>query len=714
MQFFPFAGLAVRIAKSVIEEVASSSGPARTGPGKAGFGVFKDGASGGEASRSKETEGKTFEEILRDLGADGRREESAGNGEKKRLVVDPRTGRIMLVGANGKAGKEAEGKDGELILPGAQQNGEAAKEILKARIKNADKSGEAGASGIDASEELKKAIRALMSGEKVEIGADKLKLTKEDFAALKAALAEFGLSKAEIDELGDKVESKAGLTWGAFASLLGKLVGENLLGASREIGKAETRHLQNFFQKLGFTPQKSASLINDLKNGKFDKVWQEVGARVSRMPESSVFVLEAEELKVLSEVMNLSDKSSSRLLGLLSGAEGGRIGKQELRLIAATLAQEAAESGAGEIKRMEALREAVANAFKLAREREEALRNADAREDGSARKYRALASESREAREGDKNSKGEGAREGEVASRWLDDKKAAGKGESAEKTQADKDGSAAAAGNKEDGKKPAAAVRDGERYEKLKDAAGSGGKSESRGESGSYNGRESQAGKDGEPTADDRRAMRDFLARIGRESADADEPGAGKFRIDPNAVAEKAAQAAQAQQRAFDVLNQAGRGTAAQVLRQVQAGMFKAMGAGRNQLTLRLDPPDLGKVHLMLQVTRNEVNAVIRAESPDAARMVQDQLAQIRQSLEQQGLKVSRLEVQTQAQHQNQQNQDAWQGAEQHNQAREQARRAGLAGLWTRNRTGGEPLAQEMHNPDESAINSREGLDIFA
>jgi hypothetical protein len=69
--------------------------------------------------------------------------------------------------------------------------------------------------------------------------------------------------------------------------------------------------------------------------------------------------------------------------------------------------------------------------------------------------------------------------------------------------------------------------------------------------------------------------------------------------------------------------------------------------------------------------------------------------------------------VQTQAQNQNQQ-QNAWQGAEQHNQAREQARRAGLAGLWTRNRTGGEPLAQEMHNPDESAINSREGLDIFA
>jgi flagellar hook-length control protein FliK len=512
-----------------------------------------------------------------------------------------------------------------------------------------------------------------------------------------------------------------------FASALGKLVGENVLSGVREIGGEDAKHLQNFFQKLGFTPQKSASLIKDLKNGEYDKVWREAGARIARMPQGSSVEVKSAELKALSEVMNLSGKSEARLIGLLSGAAGGRIGKREMRLLVATLAQEAAEQGAGGVKKIEALREILAEAFKLARDREEAMKNSDAENDGRTRTYKVLAEESRKSRESGRQSESGGSREGEVASRWLNDKgggKSADKAESADKAADGEKGEASRArgGQRSEG---AAAVKgktsDGEKAEaerfttlrESKSEAASNDKGESR--SRSY-GKDGKDGKDGkEPSADDKRAMREFLAKIGRENAENNAAGREGARIDPNAVADKAAQAAQAQNKAFEVLHQAEQGSPRHILRQVQTGMFRAVSAGRQQLTLRLDPPDLGKVHLMLQVTRNEVNAVIRAENPGAARMVADQLAQIKASLEAQGLRVGKLEVQTQTQQQNpNQQQFAWEGAEQHNQARENGQKSGFLGRWARGGKGGEALAREMQNPQEPARNSREGLDIFA
>lgn len=718
MQFFPFAGLAVNIVKSVVEEIASGSGVDKT--------ALKN--AGSAASKKGESKKQSFEDVLERLGARNRKEESAGNGEKQRIAVDPRTGRVVLVNVDDEDGGE-DGKDGEkLLLPELKQNGEAAGALLKARILKAAKENEKGSSSDDSGPagDLKKALRALMSSGKAEFSPDKIKLTKEDFAALKSALAEFGLSEADIKAIGDKVESKAGLTWSAFASMLGKLVGKDVLAGAGKITQAQSRNLQNFFQKLGFTPQQSAALINDLKNGKFEKVWKEVSTRVAQAPENSTFVLDAGEIETLAEVMNLSDKARSRLVGLLSGAEGGRVGKPEMRLLAAVLSQEAAERGAGNVKNLETLREAVAAAFKLARDREAAMANASAEEDGKARTYKVLASESREADNRENGEKNDKPKEGEVASRWLgksgdkdkaaDSGKAEPKGRERAGSESDKSSGKMSNGDRGEGgldagKKVSEDKAKADRFESVRESRAD--KAEEPGAKGNEKGSADNNGKG--TSADDKRAMQEFLLKIRRDAADEHSGANGKARFDPAAVADKAVQAAQAQNKAFEVLHQADQGPARQVLSQVQSGMLKAISGGRQQLTLRLNPPDLGKVHLMLQVTKNEVNAVIRADSHDSAKMIADQLAQLRSSLESQGLKVSRLEVQTQTQQQQQsQDQQYWQNAEQHNQAREQAQRAGLSGRWSRTRGGSEALAQEMHNPEETAINSRQGIDIFA
>lgn len=698
MQLFPFAGLAFRVLKGVAQELTSSSGEARAD--------FK--SVGGKESKG-EAKTASFEEVLEKTGARNRIEESAGNGDKQRLVVDPKTGRVMLVKADAEGGEAGDGEAGgnglAVILPPVQKNGEAAKSMLKARIMKGEV-GEGGESaGGGPAEDLKKALQALISGGKGEISPDKLKLTKEDFAALKDALKEYGLSKVDIDAIADKVESKTGLTWTAFASMVGQVVGDNLLAGSREISAADAKNLQNFFQKLGFTPQKGAALIEDLKNGKAESVWREVSARVAGMPDSSAFTIEASELKTLAKVMNLSDKARARLTGLLSGADEGRVNKAELRLVIATLAQEAAEQGAGGVKKLESLREVVTKAFGLARDREAALANADAEEDGKARTYKVLASESREAREG--GAQAEKTREGEVAARWLRDG-----GKNAESTDGKHTVVAASKGKDAEGAdNKASAVAD-------KDAKGeAAAKSRTEGLAGDGRNQDAKNNASGDAkgdggrnySPDDKRAVQEFLSKISREGG---EDGAGKSaRIDPNAVADKAAQNTAAQNRILETLQQAEQGTARQILRQVQTGMLKAVGQGRQQLSLRLDPPELGKVMLMLQVGNKEVNAVIRAENPDAAKAVAEQLSQLRASLEAQGLKVNKLEVQTQAQQHDQNN---WQGAEHNNTAREQGRRAGMSGRWARGRSGPDDLAREMQNAGESARNSREGLYIIA
>jgi flagellar hook-length control protein FliK len=97
------------------------------------------------------------------------------------------------------------------------------------------------------------------------------------------------------------------------------------------------------------------------------------------------------------------------------------------------------------------------------------------------------------------------------------------------------------------------------------------------------------------------------------------------------------------------------------VLQQVYSGLLQNMGQGRQQLTLQLNPPELGSLTVRLKVFGKEVHAVLRAENQETRQILTENLPLLRQSLEMQGLKVSRLEVQSQMQEQNQFTQ-LWQG----------------------------------------------------
>lgn len=108
--------------------------------------------------------------------------------------------------------------------------------------------------------------------------------------------------------------------------------------------------------------------------------------------------------------------------------------------------------------------------------------------------------------------------------------------------------------------------------------------------------------------------------------------------------------------------------TAARVLSQVEQGVFSALADGTKRLTLNLNPVELGAVSVVLSSRNGEVSALIKPERAETASMLAQQADVLRHSLEQQGIKVDKVDVQTPQSQNNGQN---WQGMDQHNAAQE-------------------------------------------
>jgi flagellar hook-length control protein FliK len=150
----------------------------------------------------------------------------------------------------------------------------------------------------------------------------------------------------------------------------------------------------------------------------------------------------------------------------------------------------------------------------------------------------------------------------------------------------------------------------------------------------------------------------------------------------------------------------------AEVYRQVEGGAFRNLGQGVKQLVIRLDPADLGQVSVILRVKGKEIQAVLRASSQETSQILGEQVAQLRSQLEAQGLKVGKLEVQTQLA--DSQSQSQWQGAEQHNRYQENRELAMSAQRWRTMERMDSGLVRDVQNTPQREKLSSGGLDIFA
>lgn len=193
-------------------------------------------------------------------------------------------------------------------------------------------------------------------------------------------------------------------------------------------------------------------------------------------------------------------------------------------------------------------------------------------------------------------------------------------------------------------------------------------------------------------------------------SAKAPNSNAAKLRVDVDSATPSFAQGAQSTSSSRgDTLANA---RSAEVYKQVENGAFKNLGQGVKQLVIRLDPADLGQVSVILQVRGKEVQAVLRTSNQETSHALNEQMAQLRTQLESQGLKVGKLEVQTQLS--DSQTQAQWEGAEQHNRFQENREFAMSAQRWRSFGRVESDLAQEVQNGSQREKLSQSGLDIFA
>ncbi len=160
---------------------------------------------------------------------------------------------------------------------------------------------------------------------------------------------------------------------------------------------------------------------------------------------------------------------------------------------------------------------------------------------------------------------------------------------------------------------------------------------------------------------------------------------------------------------------------ASQAAAQVEKAMLSAARDGSKSLELQLHPAELGTLSITLTARNGEVSALLRSERPETAEMLQKQMDQIRAHLEEQGIKIDKIEVR-QGSQENTASHDMWNGMNEHNARQEEnAQREMLdrlrnLGKVRNNGVNSQETALEhnMHNMDSSARNAAQTLYVVA
>lgn len=211
-------------------------------------------------------------------------------------------------------------------------------------------------------------------------------------------------------------------------------------------------------------------------------------------------------------------------------------------------------------------------------------------------------------------------------------------------------------------------------------------------------------------------AWGDLLGKVDTQSAAVAARGST-----PAYAAAQAMQAAHTAQNTTDVQDpSAVTPIGRQVAQQVEQGMLSTVKGGGTRLDLQLNPQELGSITVSLSVRNGEVSAVIRSEKSETNDMISRQVDAIRMNLEQQGLKVDKLEVRQETQQE--QNSASWQDFNQHNSRQEEdARREELSRLknlaTVRNSSSNmdtSTLEQPVHSLGNTARYTTSNLNVVA
>ena len=507
--------------------------------------------------------------------------------------------------------------------------------------------------------------------------AESFNLSREDVLGLMNQLAEQGISDDRLARLKELLNSGESITPRSVAEALRKSNHKDADGnPAFALSDGDRQQLNMFLRKLGFSEDDAAAAVAHLEGGGDINVWVAIAQRLSRMNPEEAIDVSASEIDVLGRAFRLNGQQRDILNKLFAG-EDKQLSPESLKSALATLAQEMAQRNKSDAKLNQALEDSLGKI-------RQALLDRQKIEDAANNR---------------------------------------GSKEALQKEAMFKDSATA----KADGMAPLPAK--GKNAENLKDYA------QSMTEKIADAAKEAALQNNGQdkvhPHADRDFADHNFDPRqqYGRQN----QTGTGKGQAESGQLAGRASDkqavvSAESLTARTDFavqmnFTQAAQHTAAeakqnaafaqQVFQQVENGMLRSLADGTKQLNIQLTPENLGTVTVLLSMKNKELTAIIRPENPEAAKAIEDQLHNLRLTLEQQGLKVERLEVRQQLQDSTSQ---PWQGFDQ-NQGQEmqhKSKEERLADLFR-----GRPLNLEENVDDPAAMPPTlgahsAGLDIIA
>ncbi|WP_207260629.1 flagellar hook-length control protein FliK [Desulfovibrio sp. Huiquan2017] len=513
------------------------------------------------------------------------------------------------------------------------------------------------APGIDKEDDEKKTSSAAgtktrKAEEKAEEKNLESRMTSEDLDAVRDDLKKYGMSDEEIAAIEKQVESEEGMTWGQFVSTIAKKVAEN---RKAEMNDEQKASLASFFSKLGFNETESGKLIKQLQDGRTDKVLQQVQAKIDAMPEDQRILFTKDEVEAFISSMGLSKEFVTQVQGLFASNALPKDMKQAFTKINQELA--------GLDKKDQKLVKAVGKAFASAM--------------GDTQKASSAALQVEEAVD--------------LKPRVAEDPSDAAVRE--ELAQAFRDRKDAPSDN---------AVQRQARQSVADKAAISPEESS----------RDQADDRDLDPDAEHDRKWNNFVDRVredgtGRSDTAAKVSAEAKTGETKTVLSQQTTVAGGAKAKAWEKVS------APKVLKQVDQAMLKTLRNGAKQLTLQLTPENLGKLSIVLSVHGKEVSATIRTENSDAHKIITENLHIIKNSLESQGLKVDKLDVQ--AGLADNQNSNNWFSESEHNLSREREAMVAMRNHMRSMRSQGmNGMAQDVQSVGERVITSDQGLHLIA
>jgi Flagellar hook-length control protein len=495
-------------------------------------------------------------------------------------------------------------------------------------------------------------FRAASTTDTAQSAAKNTTVSRQSFEESKPLLLKAGLSEKEITDLSARVQAGT-LTWGQLV----QTIGTHTTGAKKSVSLSadDSANLQTMFQKLGFSSDDSASMVKSVSKGDGLKVLSSIQAKLNSTAADSTPGLNQGELATFFKVLNLPGTTADALTQKLAGDKATVADMATaLAAIGQTMQEQRAKSTANDTE--------VAKGLAKIMDKDVAKNTRDtsgttASTSGGQVRYDLKTKDKNDTSWYDEHEQNQQKASDDA---WRNFNSKVRTDDSA--TQQSVSGTAGAT--------------------TATQAASAAGTSTGSTASALASTQAGTAGKSG--------------------SLDAALTRAAQSLATPQAKADTAQQTT-----AFENV------TAPKVLDQVTQAMLKDLGQGRKQLTVELTPENLGKVQVMLQVKGKEVSAVISAEDSSTAAMLNSNMEGLKKSLEDKGLTVQNMEVQTGLA--SRQDQQASFNADQHNQqAQEQQDMSRIFSQLRAMRSDTGSGALDMQNANMQAILADQGLHIIA